>query len=779
MQLEKSFYFKLYSKVIIALVLMVLGMQTLQAQVEVINHKLVKKETLYKLSVLYRTEIDSIMHWNNLSSTLLSQGVCIKILDYNKLKLEEFVYNQYVYDIEVKKAEKALLQRSFNTKFLLLETRKEALDDSKPQSMQEFFDIARIKKSYLDSLVSMNVELDKLISALNSEKAEVEEDIKRKYPKQYIDQGYTTILKDKENHIPTLNALAAAETNNATMVSNPVPVKDAKSIELQEELIKLAEQKSLLEQKQWEKDENGRLKQLAKELKKKDKKSKEEEKAKANELAALKVDNEAKAALDIKLKKEVAIANKNEQIKALQTKANSEAQDLAKQKKEAKTIAEEAQEAKQKEINQLAKEKSEAAQKAQVEMSEADLKIVQMKKELAAMEAAKAKKQKEWEQKEAILDNKEQLVKPAETISKVEEGPLELSTQEAHILQKEKNLIAIAEAKKRAKDEKYAIKAAKKEEKGNEKLVADSISKLELKEQLNANPNKDPDVLVFDVGFEAEQDLLSKKYQKQQAKLAKEFKVEVDNSKVIRSITIEEIIVKESKKTGKFKMGDNVDAITIDKSHFYLSRAIMEIDKGNYKKAVEYSDKSISMNPNYTEAYMLKGDMLASFGYFDKAFYQYEKANMVDSRIPQLHYNMGNCLIYMGKKDKALEQMGVALSIDPNYILAYSGRSSLLIEMKEYRAALSDYNTILEINKYFYPALKGRGLTYLNLGQYQEAVRDFNQLLEYEKEDPSIYYHRGIAKMYLSEIYGACMDFLVSSEKGYAEANKAINKYCD
>lgn len=33
MQLEKSFYFKLYSKVIIALVLMVLGMQTLQAQV--------------------------------------------------------------------------------------------------------------------------------------------------------------------------------------------------------------------------------------------------------------------------------------------------------------------------------------------------------------------------------------------------------------------------------------------------------------------------------------------------------------------------------------------------------------------------------------------------------------------------------------------------------------------------------------------------------------------------------------------------------------------------
>lgn len=99
--------------------------------------------------------------------------------------------------------------------------------------------------------------------------------------------------------------------------------------------------------------------------------------------------------------------------------------------------------------------------------------------------------------------------------------------------------------------------------------------------------------------------------------------------------------------------------------------------------------------------------------------------------------------------------------------------------MKDYQSALNDYNVILKINKYFYPALKGRGIAHINLEMYREAILDFNQLLEFDNTDPSIYYHRGLAKMYLSEIYGACMDFLMSSERGYLEAEKAIKKYCD
>ena len=851
MQLEKSFCYRYYIRAFILVIFVAFNLQKAHAQAKVIEHKLVKKETLYKLSILYRTEVDSIMRWNNLSSTLVSQGAVIRILDYNKLKLEEFVYNQYVYDIEVKKAEKVLLLESFNAKNLALQTRKKAIDEKDPQAMQEFFEIAKIKKNYSDSITLINDKMDQEIRDLYSEKAEVEEDIKRKYPKQYNEQGYTTILKEKEKRSSSINELPQTEIKELIAVSKQTQFKDEEAIKREEEISKATEQKVILEQKQWEKEEKVRQALLAKELKEQEKQAKKEEKAKAKELAVSKKLKGTNVVLDISPKEEAAIAGKKEQIKAVQINEENEALDLAKQKKDAEKIAKEAELVKQKEVEKIAKEKLEAQKKAQAEMSEEDLKMLQLQKELAAMEAAKAKKLKEMEQKEVITEitkpmelkpkveevpkelssqealkiqkeeeiaamaeakkrakeeqiaaksameaasakkqkeleqkdvqvtEKEEIIKPVVQDSKIEELPKESSTKEILISEKEKELVAMAEAKQRAKDELLAAKAVKEESKEQEKLFQDSIANVKRNEQIDENQNKDPDVLIFDVGFENNQDILSKKYQKQQAKLSKEFEAEVDSSKVTRSITVDEVVIKKSKKTGNFKMGDKVDAVTIDKSRFYLSRSMMEIDKGNYKKAIEYADKSIDLNPNYTEAYMLKGDMLASFGYFDKAYNQYEKANTVDSRIPQLHYNMGNCLIYMGKKDKALEQMGEAIAIDPNYILAYAGRSSLLMEMKQYKSALHDYNTILQINKYFYPAFKGRGLAFLNLGKYQDAIRDFNQLLEYDKGDPSIYYHRGMAKMYVSEIYGACMDFLSASERGYAEANKAINKYCD
>jgi tetratricopeptide (TPR) repeat protein len=823
MQLEKSFYYKFYLKALILLLFVAFNLRNASAQVKVIDHKLAKKETLYKLSVLYRTEIDSIMHWNKLSSTRVSEGALIKILDYNKLKLEEFVYNQYVYDIEAKKAEKAQVQQRFNDKLSALEQRKTAINVSMPLAMQEFFEIAKIKKSCLDSLFLMFGKIDQEMESLYSEKAEIEEDIKMKYPQQYIDQGYATSLKVRENRLSFPNT----EMQDVAFLAKEVELKGEDYLKENEELAKVSAQKDFEEQKQWERGEKARQDLLAKELKEQEKQSKKEAEANRKELAAWKEENEAKKAVEIKTKEEAAITLKNEQIKAIQEKDEMEAENAAIQEREVEKNRKELALANQMELDKLAKEKLGAQKEAEAEMSEDDFKISQMQKEFAAMEAvvkrvelistpqetpselssaealiiqkeldliamaeakqrakeadmaAKAKKQEELDQKEAKVHKEEAVVKQVALISTPQETPSELSSAEALVIQKELDLIAMADAKQQAKEANRAAKADKEETKWQEKLAKDSISKLPQKKPIEGDSGKDPDVLIFDVGFEADQDTSSKKYQKQQAKLSKEFQVEVDSSKVTRSFTVDEVVIKKSKKTGKFKMGDKVDAIGIDKSRFFLSRAIMEIDKGNYKKAIEYSDKSIDLNPNYTEAYMLKGDIMASFGYFDKAYNQYEKANTVDSRIPQLHYNMGNCLIYMGKKEKALEKMGEAISIDPNYILAYSGRSSLLIDMKEYASALNDYNTILEINKYFYPALKGRGLAYLNLGQYPEAIKDFNQLLEYDKEDPSIYYHRGIAKMYLSEIYGACMDFLTSSERGYLEANKAINKYCD
>ncbi|MDA9952140.1 tetratricopeptide repeat protein [Chitinophagales bacterium] len=650
------------------------------AQYSVIEHQVAEKETLYKISMLYSTKIDSIVAWNQLSSNLIGYGQILVIKDYYDLREEELEVNRLSYAIGYEEAKGIEQQKYFLAKIDSIDEERANVSESFTSTLQIFLDLARQRKFYEDSLEIAQERVLNKIEKLNTKLAETKELVLRKYKKKYDKQG--NMLKRQF-------------------------VFDVE-LELQEEVDPL----EIIKQNEILAEEEAFAKQIAeKEALELEKKEKAEKKA-AEEL---------QKQYDLAAKKQLKEADKEGE--KLLKMAEEKLQRLKDQEKKDNAAA----------IDKL---KKEIAEKQKEEEIAAQLKLEEKKKKVEA----------EAKQKKALEEN---------------------------MTAQEKELAAMKNAKKDALEKKKKLveeKQLKAEKRIEERGKSKAIKKIEEKED---------DVLIFDVNFESEKDANSKKYKKQQLALARELAEIEDNMEDMTTVKVDQVEIKSSKKSKKLKMGDDVDAVRMEKSRFFLSRAMFEIDKNNYKKAVEYADKSITLNPNYTEAYMLKADVYASFGYYDKAYNSYKNANLTDNQIPQLHYNMGNCLIYLNKLEQAIEEMTEAIRIDSAYILAYSGRSALYVGMKKYRSALTDYNTILTINKYFYPALKGRGLAHLNLGDYNEAVRDFNELLEYETEDPSIYYHRGMAKMYQAEIYGACMDFLSASENGFIEASKAINKYCD
>lgn len=701
MQLLKWFCSKNYLRLIFLVLVVCLAIPKANAQYKKIEYKVAKKETLYKISVLYSTEVDSLMKWNDLSTDLISEGQIITLIDYYDLQKEELELNRRIYALE--SVETQVIERTayFNAKLDSIQEAKNTIDDNGSKAMQQLFELAKWKKRYQDSIEVSKENSIKEIENLRNDIEKAKGTVAKKYKKKYTSEG--DLILRKAN-----------------------PKKNESSVNVIKENEELAANESYAKQKEEELKETIAIEKL--------RKIEEEEKEKKNleEEAAL----EAKKEAD-KLAKELADLEKANKIAAKKQ--------IAEAKKQEKILL------------KMAADKAKAEkEKAEKEKAEINAKL---KKELEAQKL---------EQEKLKLQAKEEQAKLAEQEAK------KAKEQEAEMTPMEMELAAMAKAKKLALE--------KKEKEAQEKLEKEA-EKEEKKEKNKAvkdiQKENEDDVLVFDVEFKAETDTSSRKYKKQQAALAKELEEIESKNKGMTTVKVEQVEVKSTKKNKKLKLGDDVDVMRMEKSRFFLSRAKVEIDKKNFKKAVEYTDKSIGLNPNNLEAYMIKGDILASFEYYDKAYSSYEKANQVDPSIPQLHYNMGNCLILTGKKEKAIQEMGVAIALDSTYILAYQGRSSLFLELNKFRSALHDYNTILEINKYFYPALKGRGIANLNLGNYNEAIRDFNALLEYDAKDPSVYYQRGMAKMYKAEIYGACMDFLSSSEMGFSEADRAIKKYCD
>lgn len=61
---------------------------------------------------------------------------------------------------------------------------------------------------------------------------------------------------------------------------------------------------------------------------------------------------------------------------------------------------------------------------------------------------------------------------------------------------------------------------------------------------------------------------------------------------------------------------------------FYVS-AQMEVDKGNYKKALEYLDKGLELEPDHPSLYCEKAYIMQEMKQYDEAYSLYYKATNV------------------------------------------------------------------------------------------------------------------------------------------------------
>ncbi|MEI6311023.1 MAG: tetratricopeptide repeat protein [Bacteroidota bacterium] len=236
--------------------------------------------------------------------------------------------------------------------------------------------------------------------------------------------------------------------------------------------------------------------------------------------------------------------------------------------------------------------------------------------------------------------------------------------------------------------------------------------------------------------------------------------------------------IQNNKSKIKYKIGDVIKETDLQKSSFLLIRAMKAIDAKDYSTAQNYLNKSLHLNPNYTEAYIMLADMYATFNYYDKAVKEYDKAIITNKSMPILYYNRGSNYLKMNELSKSFTDFNKAIQLDSQYVLALGGRASIYILKKNYKQAIADLTSVIELNAFFSPAYKARAEARLAIGDYKGTIEDCNKFIETNAEDAYVYYQRGMARINEGEFYNSCIDLLKAVELGYTQANLAIKKYC-
>jgi len=153
-------------------------------------------------------------------------------------------------------------------------------------------------------------------------------------------------------------------------------------------------------------------------------------------------------------------------------------------------------------------------------------------------------------------------------------------------------------------------------------------------------------------------------------------------------------------------------------THFTDARyGFTESRTESFKKAVEFSQKALALDPEHGGAHSL----------------------------------LGYIYLFQQKHEKAIAEGERALSLDPNNAAVNALYGAIMFYSGRFEEALSLSKKAMRLNPY-YPNyyLKVPGSSYICLGRFDDAIATFKQLLERTRgKFDSIWAHEGLARCYL------------------------------
>ena len=152
-------------------------------------------------------------------------------------------------------------------------------------------------------------------------------------------------------------------------------------------------------------------------------------------------------------------------------------------------------------------------------------------------------------------------------------------------------------------------------------------------------------------------------------------------------------------------------------------------DAEDFKKALDFTNRSIKKDPNNAEAHFVKGNILMAMKKPYKAIQSFNESIALGYRDEVIYTNRGSAFRTIKKINLALADYKSALEINPNFYLAYALRGELFLDEKKYDIAIKDFDSALKINPDHHVSLINKCSAYEQKGNLQKALKVMNEFV--------------------------------------------------
>ncbi|MES2731450.1 MAG: tetratricopeptide repeat protein [Bacteroidota bacterium] len=202
---------------------------------------------------------------------------------------------------------------------------------------------------------------------------------------------------------------------------------------------------------------------------------------------------------------------------------------------------------------------------------------------------------------------------------------------------------------------------------------------------------------------------------------------------------------------------------------------VARFEQKQYQEAIQQFDQALLLKPNYTEAWLAKGDAYFQWKNYSAAKDSYTQTINQQPTNAEAYFQRGLTQAQLQDYASAIKDYQKATSLRPEYIDAHINIGRAQIYLKEYAQALVTYQRLIQlIQRQAKEAPRSAQASfeeklaesYTLLGKcqyetknYREALETFKTALSYNKNLSQAYYNRGMTYVEMNNPTKAIEDF--------------------
>ena len=161
----------------------------------------------------------------------------------------------------------------------------------------------------------------------------------------------------------------------------------------------------------------------------------------------------------------------------------------------------------------------------------------------------------------------------------------------------------------------------------------------------------------------------------------------------------------------------------------YTNMGVALSNIGKLDEAIDTYKKAISLYPKYAEAYNNMGVVLKNQDKFAEAIEAYEKSVSLKPNYTEAYDNMGVALKNIGKLDEAIKAHKKAISLNPSYVKSYYNIGNFFREQLKLDEAIQYYRKSISLKPDYIDAYNNMGLVFYYQDKIEEAMQVYNKAL--------------------------------------------------